>query len=451
MKTKIIFSLAIIGIVGVSAIGGTVAYFSDTEKSAGNVFTAGSLDLKIDHTYASYNGQECVKDCVPDSGINLVTNGDFETPLVDVNANSGAKWNVYPSVAGGWTVEWRSDIASFGGLNRPDPANLELHRGVLGPAHTGAQYAELDTDWYGPASSQSGEPASVKIYQNLATAPGQKYQISFAFAPRPNTAASENVLEIKWDGVTVDTITAAGGGSINWTVYTYQVTASQATAKIEFTDQGIPDSEGTFLDDVIVNPVSCSYQITGGNCKLWDLKDLDDTDHFWDFSDIKPKDRGVNVLSLHVNDNDAWVCLKAKDIVDNENDRIDPETESGDATDDPNGGELSQFIKLFAWDDTNNNGSYDPGESPLITANTPLSSAVIGKIALPARDTLYVGIAWCFGDQSVIGQTISCEPPAADAVPNINVSQTDSVIANLEAYATQQRNNPNFQCGNIPD
>ncbi|MFA4998514.1 MAG: TasA family protein [Candidatus Paceibacterota bacterium] len=45
---KILISLAVIGIVGVVAIGGTIAYFSDTETSAGNTFTAGTLDLKVD-------------------------------------------------------------------------------------------------------------------------------------------------------------------------------------------------------------------------------------------------------------------------------------------------------------------------------------------------------------------------------------------------------------------
>jgi len=48
METKILASLMVIGLVA-SAIGmGTYAYFSDTETSTGNTFTAGSIDLKID-------------------------------------------------------------------------------------------------------------------------------------------------------------------------------------------------------------------------------------------------------------------------------------------------------------------------------------------------------------------------------------------------------------------
>ncbi len=46
---KILISLSIIGIVAVIAIGATVAYFGDVETSAGNIITAGTLDLKIDY------------------------------------------------------------------------------------------------------------------------------------------------------------------------------------------------------------------------------------------------------------------------------------------------------------------------------------------------------------------------------------------------------------------
>jgi len=56
MNKKILISLSVIAAVAALAIGGTVAYFSDTETSAGNTFTAGSIDLKVDNT-CYYNGQ----------------------------------------------------------------------------------------------------------------------------------------------------------------------------------------------------------------------------------------------------------------------------------------------------------------------------------------------------------------------------------------------------------
>ncbi len=44
---RILISLSIIGVVAVIAVGGTIAYFSDTETSKGNTLTAGVLDLKV--------------------------------------------------------------------------------------------------------------------------------------------------------------------------------------------------------------------------------------------------------------------------------------------------------------------------------------------------------------------------------------------------------------------
>lgn len=53
---RILISILTIGLVGGAGFAVTRAFFSDTEVSAGNTFTAGELDLKIDNT--SYlNGQ----------------------------------------------------------------------------------------------------------------------------------------------------------------------------------------------------------------------------------------------------------------------------------------------------------------------------------------------------------------------------------------------------------
>jgi spore coat-associated protein N len=49
MNKKIIISLSVIGAIAAIAIGGTMAYFSDTETSTGNTFTAGTLDLRLDN------------------------------------------------------------------------------------------------------------------------------------------------------------------------------------------------------------------------------------------------------------------------------------------------------------------------------------------------------------------------------------------------------------------
>ena len=55
MNKKILISLSVIGAVAAIAVGGTIAYFSDTETSKGNTFTAGELDLLVDIDGKVYN------------------------------------------------------------------------------------------------------------------------------------------------------------------------------------------------------------------------------------------------------------------------------------------------------------------------------------------------------------------------------------------------------------
>ena len=47
---RILASLGMIVFVGAVAVGATGAFFSDTETSTGNTFTAGELDLTIDNS-----------------------------------------------------------------------------------------------------------------------------------------------------------------------------------------------------------------------------------------------------------------------------------------------------------------------------------------------------------------------------------------------------------------
>ena len=101
-------------------VGGTYALFNDTETSAGNVFTAGSIDLKVDHKSSTYNGELCDKKC-EETGSNLVVNGGFETPDVPTGG-----WAIYPNASlTSWTVE-----AGDG---------LEIQDHAAGDPHSGSQ------------------------------------------------------------------------------------------------------------------------------------------------------------------------------------------------------------------------------------------------------------------------------------------------------------------------
>jgi predicted ribosomally synthesized peptide with SipW-like signal peptide len=53
MNKKILISLCVIGAVAAIAVGGTIAFFSDTETSTGNTFTAGAIDLSLGSSFTS--------------------------------------------------------------------------------------------------------------------------------------------------------------------------------------------------------------------------------------------------------------------------------------------------------------------------------------------------------------------------------------------------------------
>jgi predicted ribosomally synthesized peptide with SipW-like signal peptide len=64
MNKKILISLSVIAAVAALAIGGTIAYFSDTETSTGNTFTAGTIDISVDNMNP-WTGQFKLEDMKP--------------------------------------------------------------------------------------------------------------------------------------------------------------------------------------------------------------------------------------------------------------------------------------------------------------------------------------------------------------------------------------------------
>ncbi|MES2966747.1 MAG: TasA family protein, partial [Patescibacteria group bacterium] len=76
---KIITSVGMIVFVGALVAGGTGAFFSDTETSTANVFTAGAIDLKVD-SEQHYNGNECV-DVDTSAGVDYEWVGESAYPV----------------------------------------------------------------------------------------------------------------------------------------------------------------------------------------------------------------------------------------------------------------------------------------------------------------------------------------------------------------------------------
>ena len=450
MNKKLIISLSIIGAVAAVAIGATVAYFNDVETSTGNIFTAGTMDLKVDHKYAMYDGNECLENCVEDTNTDLIQNGSFEVPEV----TDSAKWETFVNGSAdlAWTVEWESTQTTYvyngQTYNRPTAALVEYQEGVNGwTTPYGDQWTELDSDWFGPSSPVSGEPALVKIYQNVPTTPGTQYKLHYWFSARPangggGNGTADNELKVRIDGNKVaDRTLSNGTNQTVWNEYVETFTATNVTTKVEFAAAGTANSLGIFLDNVSLHPMTCTYQITGGTCTLWTEKDLGAGDYYWHFGDVKPGDYGTNIISMHVYNNDAYACLIAHNLQDIENNVLDPEITAGDDVASTTG-ELSQFLTAFVWVDSNQNNTYDNGEDILYGPNAPLTNInTMTRIPLTATTTAYVGVAWCFGTQTVDGSGIHCS-----GTGNQDIAQTDSFQSYFTVYAEQQRNNENFSC-----
>ncbi|MFA6410735.1 MAG: hypothetical protein WCW26_04145, partial [Candidatus Buchananbacteria bacterium] len=212
--------------------------------------------------------QTCTPNCeiiapVCDPNQELIVNGDFEEPIVQ----NPSLWDIFDSSAAKWNIDWLSVApVTYQDVTRPIFASLELQNGVNGwLAANGSQYAELDSDWQGPSGSLDGEPASVKIYQDIQTIPGYKYLVKFSFSARPDTAIGNNQLEFGWNNAFTDTLSATGGISNVWTNYEYTLTADTTTTKIQFSDLGTPDSLGTFLDNVSVRCIPNNLEPVCGN------------------------------------------------------------------------------------------------------------------------------------------------------------------------------------------
>lgn len=223
--------------------------------------------------------------------------------------------------------------------------------------------------------------------------------------------------------------------------------------------------------------------------------DLDGGEYlFFDFADLKPGDYGEDTISIHVNNNDSWVCSATKVTDDLDNGCTEPENdadaEAGNCDEnDANGsGDLADEIQIMWWADDGDN-VYESDEillSPGITnlGQAPLGQAVTVTLAdsnysvwgtgpLPGATTKYIAKAWCFGDleEDPIFQDDSgvLMTPAGDNDDNgisgesedggftctgagviTNKSQSDMVKLDISFSAVQSRNNDDFTCPNVP-
>lgn len=265
MKKKILFTTAVlisvcISLVGMNAFEAHVINVTAHIENAlavpvdgldfGISFPQETADKSFDLSLSDSFLQEA--QCDPE---NLIANGSFEAPIVQ----DPALWDIFPSGTASliWQAEWADINAnSYQSVSRPEPAMIELHRSVAGwLPKDGQQHAELDSDWQGPSGSLDGEPALVKIYQDVPTVIGRSYHLSYWFSPRPGTGSSQNELTAMADNLVLRTDSSDGSPNANtvWTNYTADFTATGLITRIAFVGGGTNDSLGVFLDDVALN------------------------------------------------------------------------------------------------------------------------------------------------------------------------------------------------------
>src|SRR3989344_3254580 len=209
--------------------------------------------------------------------------------------------------------------------------------------------------------------------------------------------------------------------------------------------------------------------------------DLPNGKLFFNFQDLKPDDEGEDTISLHVNDNDAYLCMDMTLTSNDDKSSNEPELEAGDDPEDTNltwDGELADALQMFWWADDGDN-VYEEGENQITQGvqtitnmfgpdhsfSVPLADSLnniwtpnnLGPV--PGDTTVYIAKAWCFGTLGLaaLGQDgVGTDGPllpnrvgtgvTCDGTGLGNITQTDGVTLDLAFRAVQSRHIPDYVC-----
>jgi len=209
----------------------------------------------------------------------------------------------------------------------------------------------------------------------------------------------------------------------------------------------------------------------------WELSDMED--HlFFNYGDLKPGDWEEDTISIHVENNDAWLCANLKVTEDDDVSSTEPELDVDDPEDpqDSWDGELGQELHFIFWADDGDNVLEDdeqivlegtPSELPRGEGNPgkhfPIVDSTFNLFGtpgepLPGGETRYIGKAFCFGEMTLTpitqdGYGDQIDPSggqgpgfACSGATATNVSQSDSLMGDLSFTAVQSRNNGDYVC-----
>ncbi len=182
-------------------------------------------------------------------------------------------------------------------------------------------------------------------------------------------------------------------------------------------------------------------QTTENQCFCtWQEKDLAGELYF-NLLDVKPGDNGEDTISLHVDNNDAWMCAELANLASDDNGCESPENKL-DETCGVGQGELQDNLFFTVWKDDGVedfacNNALDEGEQVLVNNQSavsgywPLADATTGTGPIPGDQTACFGVKWNV------------------PISTSNIIQTDSLIGDVKFTAVQSRNMDDFKCSDL--
>ena len=274
-----------------------------------------------------------------------------------------------------------------------------------------------------------------------------------------------------------DTETSTGN---TFTAGAIDLTIDNESYAIDFNIPGYKeDTEITPTGRLVANPANS-----------WPWTDLTN-EKFFNFVDLKPGDYGEDTISIHVDNNDSWLCAAVQITEDNDVDYTEPELDDDTSKNLSNpelaNGELDDELQFVFWADDGDNVLEENEVATIFVVGTLSDMGTTGQIALADVNgnvwntsggpvsggaDLYIGKAWCYGtltesaeSQDGLGKVGTSANPSnvangpLDRTTGIscdgsgvnNASQTDIVVGDLQFYAVQSRNNSDFSCTNLSD
>lgn len=233
------------------------------------------------------------------------------------------------------------------------------------------------------------------------------------------------------------------------------------------------DETGAYTWQTEVGGISTYPQLIGEPCYCsWledDLGEGVESKKFFDFADIKPGDEGENTVSIHVYGNDAWGAFVIDNIVDQDNEIVEPEDrvdgimDGADGTED---GDLDSTLSVMVWlddgwlpgfqcptdrpacneDPTEGDNVFEDYEMPLYRG---MVSDIVGSEVLPLSEVIAAAYAYRGPNE---GRGLTEDGHLEDCVTYYfgvywsldgettgNIAQTDSWGADLGFEVTQYR------------